>query len=350
MSGRTPRRTSSGKTSAALPSRPTDSARPRGAGLLDQRQRLVEVGRHPVEVAGLRGGARSGSRGTRPRACEAPGHGRGERLRAAHAAEPAGQDPLARAGRRHSAGGRPRRRSRRCPARSPGCRCRSRSRRSSGRTSSGPSRSSSWKRSQVAQCATRLELAISTRGASAWVRNTPTGLPDCTSRVSSSLEPLERLDQHVVAAPVARRPADAAIDHELLRALGDLGVEVVHQHPKRRLGLPAARAQRLPARRPDHALVVASVQLHAPLSAAPPRPATYQSAGAAEIAGRCDPGPGGRARAGLREHRSGQGRNAAGEWREETCSSSNPACRERNRALPRVLRALSADGRQESSA
>jgi hypothetical protein len=31
-------------------------------------------------------------------------------------------------------------------------------------------------------------LAISTRGASACVRNTPTGLPDCTSSVSSSSE------------------------------------------------------------------------------------------------------------------------------------------------------------------
>jgi hypothetical protein len=31
-----------------------------------------------------------------------------------------------------------------------------------------------------------LELAISTRGASACVLNTPTGLPDWTSRVSSS--------------------------------------------------------------------------------------------------------------------------------------------------------------------
>ena len=28
-------------------------------------------------------------------------------------------------------------------------------------------------------------LAMSTRGAPGWVRNTPTGLPDCTSSVSS---------------------------------------------------------------------------------------------------------------------------------------------------------------------
>jgi hypothetical protein len=38
----------------------------------------------------------------------------------------------------------------------------------------------------VAQSGTRLELAMSTRGAHSWVRNTPTGLPDCTSIVSSA--------------------------------------------------------------------------------------------------------------------------------------------------------------------
>src|SRR5690625_1732152 len=39
---------------------------------------------------------------------------------------------------------------------------------------------------QVAQSPTRLELASSTRGAHSLVRSTPTGLPDWTSRVSSS--------------------------------------------------------------------------------------------------------------------------------------------------------------------
>ena len=37
-----------------------------------------------------------------------------------------------------------------------------------------PLRSSSWKCSQVAHFPTRLELASSMRGASGWVRNTPT--------------------------------------------------------------------------------------------------------------------------------------------------------------------------------
>src|SRR3990167_4312788 len=46
-----------------------------------------------------------------------------------------------------------------------------------------PLASSSLKCSQVAQCGTRLELASSTRGASLWVSNTPTGLPDWISKV-----------------------------------------------------------------------------------------------------------------------------------------------------------------------
>jgi hypothetical protein len=39
--------------------------------------------------------------------------------------------------------------------------------------------------SQVAHAGTSIELLMSTRGASSWVRKTPTALPDCTSSVSS---------------------------------------------------------------------------------------------------------------------------------------------------------------------
>src|SRR5918999_1865672 len=49
-----------------------------------------------------------------------------------------------------------------------------------------PARSSSLKCSQFAQLGTRFEFAISTRGASGCVLNTPTGLPDCTRRDSSA--------------------------------------------------------------------------------------------------------------------------------------------------------------------
>ena len=53
------------------------------------------------------------------------------------------------------------------------------------------------------------------------------------------LELAQRRDDAVEALPVARRAADAAIDDELVRPLGDLGIEVVHQHAQRRLGQPA---------------------------------------------------------------------------------------------------------------
>ena len=49
-----------------------------------------------------------------------------------------------------------------------------------------PRRSRSRNTSQVAKRPTRLAFAINTRGASAWVVNTPTGFPDWTRSVSSS--------------------------------------------------------------------------------------------------------------------------------------------------------------------
>ena len=55
----------------------------------------------------------------------------------------------------------------------------------------------------------------------------------------------------------SRRASRAAVDDELLGVLGDLGIEVVEQHPQRRLGLPRARVQRRPARRPDRREVAA---------------------------------------------------------------------------------------------
>ncbi len=64
-------------------------------------------------------------------------------------------------------------------------------------------------------------------------------------------ERLEGPHQGVVRRPVARGLAGAAVDHELGRVLGVLGVEVVHQHPQRRLGLPRPGRQLRSAGRPD---------------------------------------------------------------------------------------------------
>ena len=73
------------------------------------------------------------------------------------------------------------------------------------------------------------------------------------------LEPFERFDDLVVSRPVARGAADAAIDDERLRVLGDLLVEVVHQHAHRGLGLPAFGDESGAGARLDVAAVVASV-------------------------------------------------------------------------------------------
>ena len=104
------------------------------AGALDDRERLVEARRLRVEIAGAQprlDAARLAFDREQGRA----GHGRRERLRPAHAAEAAGQDPSTREVAAVMPPARPRRRSRRCPARCPASRYRSTSPRSSGRTS-----------------------------------------------------------------------------------------------------------------------------------------------------------------------------------------------------------------------
>ena len=97
---------------------------------------------------------------------------------------------------------------------------------------------------------------MSTRGASAWVRNTPTGLPDWTSSVSSPSRRRKRRDDAVERLPVARRPPDAAIDDELARPFGDVGVEIVHEHAQRRFGQPALGAELGSAGAADDAHIV----------------------------------------------------------------------------------------------
>ena len=55
----------------------------------------------------------------------------------------------------------------------------------------------------------------------------------------------------VEGRPVARGLARAAVDDQVVGPLGDLGVEVVHQHPQRRLGGPRLRGQLGAARSAD---------------------------------------------------------------------------------------------------
>ena len=66
----------------------------------------------------------------------------------------------------------------------------------------------------------------------------------------------QRRDDRIEAFPVARSAPDAAVDDELLWILGDLGVEVVVEHPQRGFGEPALRRALGAARRADHAIGV----------------------------------------------------------------------------------------------
>ena len=70
------------------------------------------------------------------------------------------------------------------------------------------------------------------------------------------LQRLQRRHDAVIALPVARGSADAAIDHELVRLLGDVRIEIVHQHAQRRFGLPALAGHHGAAGRADDAVVV----------------------------------------------------------------------------------------------
>ena len=53
----------------------------------------------------------------------------------------------------------------------------------------------------------------------------------------------ERLDDRFVGGVVPRRLADSSVDDQILRPFGNVRVEVVHQHAKRRLSEPALRRE-----------------------------------------------------------------------------------------------------------
>ena len=81
--------------------------------------------------------------------------------------------------------------------------------------------------------------------------------PDRLARLDEqglvALEPAELADDGVERLPRPRRPAGPAVDDEVVGVLGDLRVEVVHEHPEGGFLLPAAAAQLAAARGADGA-------------------------------------------------------------------------------------------------
>src|SRR5262249_50806917 len=103
---------------------------------------------------------------------------------------------------------------------------------------------------------------------------------------------LQRPHDRVVRRPVARRLARAAVDHELLGVLGNLGVEVVLQHPQRGFLRPIPAGQLSTARRANGRLHASSPVMDSAAAFAPP---DFTKAVAASISGarkRSGPGPG----------------------------------------------------------
>ena len=88
-----------------------------------------------------------------------------------------------------------------------------------------------------------------TRGASGCVRKPPDGLARLHEQRLVALESAELADDDVEALPVPRRLAGAAVDDEVRRALGDLGIEVVVEHAEGRLLHPALAGDLRAARR-----------------------------------------------------------------------------------------------------
>ena len=71
------------------------------------------------------------------------------------------------------------------------------------------------------------------------------------SSVSSSASVAQLADDRVEGRPRPRRAAGPAVDDEMVGILGDLRIEVVHEHPERRFLRPAAAGQLGAARGAD---------------------------------------------------------------------------------------------------
>ena len=219
------------------------------AGLLYEAERAVEIGLHPIAVARLQPSADARLVHIHAEKCGAV-HGRGQRLGATHAAEASGHDETSFEGAAEVLAGTLR------------------------KGLVGPLEDSLGAdvdpraRGHLAVHgeAQRVEPAelVPRRPArhQVGVRDEHPGRlvmgPEHTDGLSALdqqgfvvLQTAQRGDDPLVALPVSRCLPAAAVDHELLRALRDRGIEIVHEHPESRLLMPAFAGERRPRRGGD---------------------------------------------------------------------------------------------------
>src|SRR5690606_8329699 len=71
-------------------------------------------------------------------------------------------------------------------------------------------------------------------------------------------ETTQCFDDLVVALPIARSAADAAIDDKFFRMFGDIRIEIVHQHAESGFSQPTLRGALHASRRTNDARVIAA--------------------------------------------------------------------------------------------
>ena len=232
------RRPARAASSAALPSRPTETAFFSARVARDARERVVEVARLLVEVA--RAQAKVDAALLALDVSEhGAGEGRRERLRAAHAAEPGGEDPAAREVAAVVL---------------------------AARLDEGLVGALDDALAADVDPRARGHLAVHHQALAVELVEVLPGRPlrhqvrvgdQHPRRVGMGAEHADRLarlhqqrlvlaqlaqrrEDRLEAVPVARRLADAAVDDERVGVLGDLGIEVVLDHPVGRLDQPVA--------------------------------------------------------------------------------------------------------------
>ncbi len=236
-SKRSPAAAQAGSISAALPTRAMLTASPRRGGVTRPRERFGRIVRQAVDVADLQS-----STGSRLVDFDDDGdavvHRDGQRLRTAHPTEPRRQ--------RHRAAQRP-------------------AEMLTGRLGEGLIRALQDALGPDVDPRPRGHLAVHHQPASLQVAEVLPGGPlgdevgvrdehpwgpgvrpqhaDRLARLDEQrlvlAEPPELAHDRVERIPRAGRPAGAAVDHEVVGVLGDLRIEVVHQHAQRRFLLPA---------------------------------------------------------------------------------------------------------------